>query len=114
MAAHLSDVEAWRDSLKRRPTIALRRVWGPVSERAAALAGSARRAESVCIAPRLDPFMLAAALECIPNVVLPMSTDTADGRRRHRRSRSVFANVGAFAAEPVARLVLDAGSNAEQ
>ena len=75
--AHLRDVEAWRDSLKERPTIAARRVWGPVSERAAALAGSAHRAESVCIAPHLDAFMLAAALECIPNNVLPMRTDTA-------------------------------------
>ena len=75
--AHLRDVEAWRDSLKERPTIAARRVWGPVSERAAALAGSAHRAESVCIAPHLDAFMLAAALECIPNDVLPTRTDTA-------------------------------------
>ena len=80
--AHLRDVEAWRDSLKERPTIAARRVWGPVSERAAALAGSAHRAESVCIAPHLDAFMLAAALECIPNNVLPMRTDTLLPRRR--------------------------------
>ena len=77
MAAHVSDVEAWRDLLKWRPVIASRRVWGPVREYAAALAGSARCAQSVCIAPSLDPFILAAAMECIPTGVLPRRTDTA-------------------------------------
>ena len=53
-------------------------VWGPVRERAAALVGSARGAESVCIAPRLSPFVVAAALECIPLNILPKKDDTAE------------------------------------
>ena len=75
--AHVSDVEAWR-GVAQRPTIASRRVWGPVHEHAAARVGSAFGAESVCIAPQLSPFLLAAALECIPIGVLPRKADTAE------------------------------------
>ena len=49
-----------------------------MSERAAALVGSAQGAESVCIAPRLSPFVVAAALECIPLNLLPKKDDTAE------------------------------------
>ena len=52
-------------------------VWGPVSAAAAALAGCARGVQSVCIVPRLTPFLKAAALGCIPHDVFPRSTDTA-------------------------------------
>ena len=61
--AHLSDVDAWRASAQR-PTIAQQHVWGPVGTRIAALAGSARGAQSVCIAPHLPQMSVAAVLGC--------------------------------------------------
>ena len=86
--AHLSDVDAWRASAQR-PTIAQQHVWGPVSTRIAALAGSARGAKSVCIAPHLPQMSVAAALGCIPADLRPRTTDTAD-TLAERIGRSVF------------------------
>ena len=81
-AANLSDVvvEAWRGSVQR-PTIASRVEWGPVREQAAALAGSAREAKSICIAPQLSQFVVAAALECAASrsffgATEPLAADT--------------------------------------
>ena len=118
-AAKLSDVEAWRGSVQR-PAIASSREWGPVCERAAAFVGSARGAESVCIAPRLSPFVVAAALECIPLNLLPKKDDTEEtlaqrlgsstflddahplrggnGKRKRGQSRRIRLNASTYSA----------------
>jgi len=75
--ARLSDVDAWRAAERPGPTRS-RVVWGPVDAAAAALAGCARGVESLCIVPRLTPFLVAAALGCIPHDVRAKCTDTAD------------------------------------
>ena len=76
-AARLSDVDAWRAAERPGPTRS-RVVWGPVDAAAAALAGCARGVQSLCIVPRLTPFLVAAALGCIPHDVRAKCTDTAD------------------------------------
>ena len=76
-AARLSDVDAWRAAERPGPTRS-RVVWAPVDAAAAALAGCARGVESLCIVPRLTPFLVAAALGCIPHDVRAKCTDTAD------------------------------------
>ena len=90
-AANLSDVGgsmAWFSAAADHRFV--RRVWGPVREQAAALAGSAREAKSVCInAPHLSQFVVAAALECIPSNLLPRKSDTAE-TLAERLSESVF------------------------
>ena len=86
--AHISDVDAWRGQVQR-PTIAHQHLWGPVCDRDAALAGSARVAKSVCIAPHVSAFLLAAALGCIPVDLRPRMTDTADSLAE-RLGASVF------------------------
>ena len=68
---------AWRAAERPGPTRS-RVVWGPVDAAAAALAGCARGVESLCIVPRLTPFLVAAALGCIPHDVRAKCTDTAD------------------------------------
>ena len=55
----------------------------------AALAGSARGAQSVCIAPHLPQMSVAAALGCIPADLRPRTTDTAD-TLAERIGRSVY------------------------
>ena len=75
--ARLGDVDSWQ-SVERPCSPWSRVVWGPVSATAAALAGCARGVVSVCIVPRLTPFLVAAALECIPHDVRAKHTDTVE------------------------------------
>ena len=76
-AAFASCVDSWR-AAERPSSTRSKVVWGPVSAAAAALAGCARGVQSVCIVPRLTPFLVAAALGCIPHDVRAKCTDTAD------------------------------------
>ena len=75
--AHLRDVDAWR-TIEARPAVSFSRKWGPMSDGTAAKLGSARGVQSVCIAPKLAPFLVAAALGCIPTTLRPRFTDTAE------------------------------------
>ena len=88
MWATLSDVDGWRT--RERPDVAPgARLWGPVKARVAALAGSSRGVESVCIKAAVHPLVVAAALGCIPPAVRPTYTDTRESLRE-RLSRSNF------------------------
>ena len=73
----LGDVDAWR-AVERPCSPSSTVVWGPVSATAAALAGCARGVLSVCIVPQLTPFLVVAALECIPHNVRAKHTDTVE------------------------------------
>ena len=75
--AHLSDVDGWRNTAQR-PTVLSSLAWGPVSDSTAVLLGSAHGVKSVCITPKLSPFLAAAALGCIPADVRPKFTDSAE------------------------------------
>ena len=75
--ARLGDVDAWR-AVERPCSPPSTVVWGPVSPSAAALAGCARGVLSICIVPQLTPFLVVAALECIPHNVRAKHTDTVE------------------------------------
>ena len=59
--ASLADVLKWRD-MESRPSVASRRVWGPVSEEDAASVGCIQGAASVVIIQQIPPDVVSAAL----------------------------------------------------
>ena len=69
---------AWRDG-RERAAVAYQRNWGPVRSREAAAAGCVRCATSVVITPDIPPAVVAHALQCVPDEVLPRADDSAEG-----------------------------------
>lgn len=75
--ASLHNVLAWRDG-RERAAVAYQRNWGPVRSREAAAAGCVRCATSVVITPDIPPGVVAHALQCVPDEVLPRADDSAE------------------------------------